>query len=52
MSPARKRFRSKIPAITINTIKDRKVLLNVSALEELEARNSLRIERDHLTVEN
>ena len=52
MPAARKRFGSKIPAIAIKAIKNREALRNVATLEELESRNSLRIERYNLTVEN
>ena len=51
MSAARKRFRAKIPAIAKKAIKYREALRNITTLEELESRNSLRIERYHLTVE-
>jgi hypothetical protein len=49
---SREWFWWKIPTVARETIEDRKVLLNISALKELEARNSLRIECDNLTIEN
>src|ERR1700730_100614 len=52
MPTARKWFRSKIPAIAIKAIENCEAPRKVSTLEELEARNSFRIERYNLTVEN
>jgi hypothetical protein len=52
MPAARKRFGAKIPAITINAIKYCEARRNVTTLDELESRNSLRIEPYNLTVEN
>src|SRR3984957_540724 len=49
---ARKRFGAKIPAVAIKAIKYREAPPNVTTLQELESRNSLRIKRYNLTVEN
>jgi hypothetical protein len=51
MPAERKRFRSQIATIAIKAIEDREVPRKVSALEELEARNSFQIERYNLTIE-
>jgi hypothetical protein len=52
MPAARKWFRSQIPAIAIDAVEYREALRNVTTLEELESRNSFRVERYNLTVEN
>jgi hypothetical protein len=49
---SREWFGSKIPTVAIDTIEDYKTLLTISALKELETRNSLRIKCDNLTIEN
>src|ERR1700677_1265518 len=49
---ARKEFGAKISTIAIKAIKYHEAPHNVTTLEELESRNSLRIERYNLTVEN
>jgi hypothetical protein len=51
MPAARKRFRSQILAIAIRAVENCEAPRKVPPLEELEARNSFRIERYNLAVE-
>jgi hypothetical protein len=49
---AREWFGSKIATVAIDTIEDREALMNISALNKLETRNSLRIKCDNFPIEN
>src|SRR5271154_1374340 len=51
VTPQRQRLASKVAAVAIEAIEERKRVAHLAALEQLEARDSFAVEGDHLAIE-